>query len=102
MFGQTEPDLIVKSTPWTQKAGSNDTWWKPVVESGLTEPRWVRAIEIRPGTVKGRKITHHAIPRLQQDDPLGSADGRRQRRRLPERRNVHGVGGRQAGRADAS
>jgi len=67
-FGQKEPDLIVRSTPWTQKAGANDTWWKPVVESGVTEPRWVRAIEIRPGTVKGRKITHHAIARLQQTE----------------------------------
>jgi hypothetical protein len=67
-FGQKEPDLIIKSTPWTQKAGANDTWWKPVVETGLTEPRWVRAIEIRPGSVKGRKITHHAIARLQQEE----------------------------------
>jgi len=49
-----EPDLIVRSTPWTQKAGANDTWWKPVVPSGVTEPRWVRAIEVRPGTVKLR------------------------------------------------
>jgi hypothetical protein len=74
LFGQKEPDLVIKSTPWTQKAGANDAWWKPVVETGLTEPRWVRAIEIRPGTVKGRKITHHAIARLQQDenDPLAA------------------------------
>jgi hypothetical protein len=72
LFGQKEPDLIVRSTPWTQKAGANDTWWKPIVETGLTEPRWVRAIEVRPGTVKGRKITHHAVERLIQDetDPL--------------------------------
>jgi hypothetical protein len=72
LFGQTEPDLIVKSTPFTQKAGANDTWWKPIVETGLTEPRWVRAIEIRPATVKGRKITHHAVERLIQEetDPL--------------------------------
>jgi hypothetical protein len=69
MFGQTEPDLVIRSTPWTQKAGQNDTWWKPEVETGLTEPRWVRAIEIRPATIKGRKITHHAVARLQQDDP---------------------------------
>ncbi|MBI4475765.1 MAG: hypothetical protein HY654_01250 [Acidobacteria bacterium] len=69
LYGQTEPDLIIRSTPWTQKAGANDTWWKPVAETGLTEPRWVRAIELRPGTVKGRKITHHAIARLQQEDP---------------------------------
>ena len=67
-FGQKEPDLILKSSPWTQKAGANDTWWRPVVATGLTEPRWVRAIEIRPATVKGRKITHHAIARLQQEE----------------------------------
>ncbi|HUR35670.1 MAG TPA: hypothetical protein VM032_17825 [Vicinamibacterales bacterium] len=67
-FGQKEPDLILKSTPWTQKAGANDTWWRPMVATGLTEPRWVRAIEIRPGSVKGRKITHHAIARLQQEE----------------------------------
>jgi len=67
-FGQTEPDLIISSTPYLQKAGAQDAWWKPTVPTGLTEPRWVRAIEIRPGTVKGRKITHHAIARLQQDE----------------------------------
>ena len=67
-FGQAEPDLVIKSMPWTQKAGANDAWWKPVVETGLTEARWVRAIEIRPGSVKGRKITHHAIARLQQKE----------------------------------
>jgi hypothetical protein len=67
-FGQKEPDLVIRSTPWTQKSGANDTWWKPVVTTGITEPRWVRAIEIRPATVKGRKITHHAIARLQQEE----------------------------------
>jgi hypothetical protein len=70
MFGGP-PDLVIKSTPWTQPARANDAWWRPVVETGVTEPRWVRAIEIRPTTVKGRAITHHAIARLQQveDEP---------------------------------
>ncbi len=45
-----------------------DAWYKPVQATGLTEDRWVRAIEMRPGTVKGRKITHHALARLQQND----------------------------------
>ena len=35
----------------------------------LTEARWVRAIEIRPTTVEGRRMTHHALARLQQEDP---------------------------------
>jgi hypothetical protein len=68
MFGQKEPDLIIRSTPYTQKAGAQDAWWKPTVPTGLTEARWVRAIEIRPGSVKGRKITHHAIARLSQNE----------------------------------
>jgi hypothetical protein len=68
------PDLIIKSPPFTTPAQALDIWFKPVVETGLTEARWVRAIEIRPATVKGRKVTHHALARLQQDDPDASAD----------------------------
>jgi hypothetical protein len=75
MFGQSEPDLIVRSTPYTQPAGAQDAWWKPTVETGLTEPRWVRAIEIRP-SLKGRKVVHHAIARLQQDESLAPAQFR--------------------------
>jgi hypothetical protein len=63
------PDLVIKSPPYTMPARAQDAWWKPVVDTGLTEPRWVRAIEIRPSTVKGRRITHHALARLQQEDP---------------------------------
>src|SRR5438067_935094 len=70
-FGQ--PDLIVKSPQYTMPAVALDAWYKPVVETGLTETRWVRAIEIRPSTLKGRKITHHALARLQQAER--SADG---------------------------
>ncbi len=72
------PDLVIKSPDWTVPAVGLDAWYKPVVPTGLTEPRWVRAIEIRPATVKGRKVTHHALARLQQEDPsatLGADDG---------------------------
>ena len=62
------PDLIVKSPKYTQKAGAMDAWYKPVVDTGVTEPRWVRAIEMRPSTIKGRKITHHALAYLLQDE----------------------------------
>ena len=74
LFGQAEPDLVIKSTPYTQKAGAQDAWWKPSVPTGLTEARWVRAIEIRPSSVKGRKIVHHAIARLQQSEANAQAD----------------------------
>jgi hypothetical protein len=79
------PDLIIKSTPYTMPAVAQDAWWRPVTATGVTEPRWVRAIEIRPSTQKGRKITHHALARLQQaenmrselftNDPNVSGDG---------------------------
>lgn len=70
-FGQ-EPDLIIRNLPWTQRAGQGNTWFKRLVETGLTEPRWVRAIEVRPGSVKGRKITHHANVDIDQVEPDGT------------------------------
>ena len=62
------PDLIVKSPLYTVPAVAMDAWYKPTVDTGLTEQRWVRAIEIRPSTVKGRKVTHHALARLLQQE----------------------------------
>jgi len=50
-------------------AVAQDAWYKPAAETGLTESRWVRAIEIRPSTVAGRRVTHHALARLLQDEP---------------------------------
>ena len=68
VFGQAGPDLIVKSESFTMPAVAQDAWDERVTPSGITEPRWVRAIEIRPNAVKGRKITHHAIAYLQQEE----------------------------------
>ena len=69
ILGKTEPDLIVKSYDFSMPAQSQDAWDKRVTPSGITEPRWVRAVEIRPTTLKGRRITHHAIAYLEQTDP---------------------------------
>jgi hypothetical protein len=75
-FGQ--PDFVLKSEPYTMPAQSQDQWWKPLADVPVTEPRWVRAVEMRPGTATGRKITHHALAHLVQDDPdaqrLGADD----------------------------
>jgi hypothetical protein len=35
----------------------------------LTEARWVRAVEMRPGTLAGRKIMHHVLAGLIQEEP---------------------------------
>jgi hypothetical protein len=67
------PDLVIASSTYTMPAVAQDAWWKPIVPTGLTEPRWVRAIEIRPATTKGRKITHHALARLQQPEDMDPA-----------------------------
>src|SRR3989475_288077 len=69
LFGQKEPDMIIKSYQFTMPAVAQDAWDKRVTPSGITEPRWVRAIEIRPETIKGRKIVHHAIAYLEQTEP---------------------------------
>jgi hypothetical protein len=82
------PDIVVKSTPWTMPAHHQDVWWRPSTDIGLTEPRWVRAVEVRPGSLGGRKITHHAVAYLAQDDPdsilSGSTDDLRGRAMLME------------------
>ena len=63
-----EPDLVVKSEPYTLPAETQDKWFRPVVETGLTEPRWVRAIEIKPSYPDGRRIVHHILTFLEQEE----------------------------------
>jgi hypothetical protein len=69
------PDLVIPSEPYTMAAHRQDVWWRPVSNIPLTEPRWVRAVEMRPGTAAGRKIIHHAVAYLAQDDPDSFAPG---------------------------
>jgi hypothetical protein len=68
--GMGKPDIVVKADPYTMPAHHQDVWWRPTTDIGLTEPRWVKAVEIRPRTLKGRRIIHHAVAYLvQEDDP---------------------------------
>ena len=82
--GYGAPDLIVRSPEYTMPAVSQDQWWRPTVDiPDLTEPRWVRMVEIRPTNIQGRKILHHSIAHLVLvDDPdavdKGTASGGRQ------------------------
>ena len=41
-----------------------DVWCRPMSDIPLTEPRWVRMVEIRPTNLKARKIVHHSIAYL--------------------------------------
>ena len=63
-----EPDLIIKSEPYTLAANTQDKWFRPLVDTGLTEPRWVRAIEVKPSYPDGRKIVHHTLSFLEQEE----------------------------------
>jgi len=62
------PDLVLKSESYTMPAHGQDTWFKPVTEVPITEPRWVRAVEMRPSTLAGRRIMHHVLAGLYQDE----------------------------------
>src|SRR3954470_1453813 len=63
--GYGPPDLVVKSPEYTMPAFGQDEWWRPMVDiEGLTEPRWVRMVEIRPTNIMGRKILHHSIAHI--------------------------------------
>jgi hypothetical protein len=81
-----QPDLVITSAPYTMAAHHQDSWYRPVSEVPLTEPRWVKAVEMRPTTIQGRKIIHHAVAYLEQDDkdplavPPGTPAGGAERR----------------------
>jgi hypothetical protein len=68
------PDFVIKSEAYTMPAHGQDVWWKPLTDIGVTDARWVRAVEMRPATPAGRRIVHHALARLQQDEPSSSAE----------------------------
>ena len=75
------PDFILKSEDYTMPAKGQDQWFKPLTPIPITEPRWVRAVEMRPATQAGRRITHHALAYLQQEEEgspqpnLGASNG---------------------------
>ena len=62
------PDLVIKSPPYTLAARTQDKWFRPTTDTGVTEPRWVRAIEIKPSYPDGRRIVHHVLTTLVQGE----------------------------------
>ncbi len=52
-------------------ARTQDKWFRPVTETGLTEARWVRAIEIKPVKPEYRKVVHHVLTLLEQQEAEG-------------------------------
>ena len=63
------PDLVVESEPYDLAAVTQDKWFRPSTPTGLTEERWVKAIEIRPKNDASRRVVHHSLAfLLQQED----------------------------------
>src|ERR1051325_4203075 len=58
------PDLIVKSPEYTMPAEHQDVWFRPASPLPVTEPKWVKLVEIRPSSVKARKIIHPSLAPL--------------------------------------
>ena len=59
--GLGKPDIVITAPLQTMPAVHQDVWWRPVNDIPVTEPRWVKAVEIRPSNLQGRKILHHSI-----------------------------------------
>ena len=63
------PDLVVASEPYDLAPVTQDKWFRPMTPTGLTEERWVKAIEIRPKNDASRRVVHHSLAfLLQQED----------------------------------
>jgi hypothetical protein len=59
--GYGPPDIVITAPMQTMPAVHQDVWWRPVQDIPITEPRWVKMVEIRPANIQGRKILHHSI-----------------------------------------
>jgi hypothetical protein len=53
------PDIVIRSDPYSVPEQGQDRWWRPVVETGLTEDRCIMAVETKP-SLAARGVTHHA------------------------------------------
>jgi hypothetical protein len=62
------PDMIIKSGTYDLPAVTEDKWYRPVTPTGITEPKWVKAIEIRPVDAASRTVVHHTLAYLLQDE----------------------------------
>jgi hypothetical protein len=59
------PDLVISAPKYEVKANMADWFGSFYVDSGLTEDRWIKAIEVKPGD---KRVVHHTIVYSQQND----------------------------------
>jgi hypothetical protein len=70
-----KPDLVVKSIKHTVPATGSDWWGDYVVDTGLTEDRYLKAVETKPSP-GSKKVVHHAVTFLLQDEGESDLIGR--------------------------
>jgi mono/diheme cytochrome c family protein len=54
------PDVIVRSTPIDIPPAGLDMWHRPIVPTGVTEDRCIRAIQVKPAPGPAKAVVHHA------------------------------------------
>ena len=59
--GFGKPDLVIRSSEYKMPAKGQDVWYRPMSDIPITEPRWVKMVEIRPTNLNARKVVHHSI-----------------------------------------
>jgi len=69
-----KPDLIVKMTGTHTMYPQGPDWWIDYfADVPITEDRWIKAMEIRPGN---RRIVHHVVTyAIEPDAPAGAPEG---------------------------
>ena len=60
-----EPDMVVSSTRHVIPREGSDWWGNYEIDTGLTEDRWLRAVEAKPG-LGNKQVTHHLVGTLVQ------------------------------------
>jgi mono/diheme cytochrome c family protein len=61
MNGYGPPDVTIKSSEYMMPAKHQDVWYRPTSDIPITEPRWIRMVEMRPSNLKARKTLHHSV-----------------------------------------
>jgi hypothetical protein len=55
------PDLVIRSSEYMMPAKHQDVWYRPMSDIPITEPRWIKMVEIRPTNLSARKTIHHSV-----------------------------------------
>lgn len=66
-----EPDVVLSSNPIDVPASGNDLWDKHFVDSGITEDRCIKALQVKPRGV-AKTVVHHANTYFAEVDENGN------------------------------